>query len=161
MSWLRHIRKCARVGAAVVGLLAAGCAPRLMTVFDDAPALVLTTIAAPAVRDGRARFREALCTLASERAASADSGWTCSTLLWRMADEPEASDAPAPLPDLDPRLRVLIVPGAFAECFSEFGMPFEDAARSFRLRGGRVEFIPVSGRGGCDRNAAREAIVAL
>ena len=74
-----------------------------------------------------------------------------------MADEPEASDAPAPLPDLDPRLRVLIVPGAFAECFPEFGMPFEDAARSFRLRGGRVEFIPVSGRGGCDRNAARIA----
>jgi pimeloyl-ACP methyl ester carboxylesterase len=49
------------------------------------------------------------------------------------------------------------VPGAFAECFLEFGMPFEDVDAELERRGYRIDFIPVDGRSGADHNAGEIA----
>jgi pimeloyl-ACP methyl ester carboxylesterase len=86
-----------------------------------------------------------------------DTGKGCEGLLWRLEDEPPPVPPASPLPPLDPTLRVLIVPGAFAECFPEYGLPFEDAAAAVRRYGIRIDFIPVGGRSGADHNAAQIA----
>jgi pimeloyl-ACP methyl ester carboxylesterase len=138
-------------------LLAAGCVPNLMSLNEDSPAQVLSYAGAPPVTDGRPRFRQLVCMLAGQRASATGSRFDCANLLWRMADESEPPSPPPPLPLHDPHLRILIVPGAFAECFPEFGMPFDDPAASLRQRGYRIDFIPVSGRSGSDHNAAQIA----
>ena len=129
----------------------------LLSIAEEEPAQYLTYPGAPAVHDGRVRFRQIVCALAEERAAGRKSDVDCTTLLWRLDDEPTAQPRRAPLPPHDPRLRMLIVPGAFAECFLEFGMPFEEAAVELRRRGYRIDFIPVDGRSGADHNAGQIA----
>jgi triacylglycerol esterase/lipase EstA (alpha/beta hydrolase family) len=74
-----------------------------------------------------------------------------------LEDEAPAPQPAARLPALDPHLRVLIVPGAFAECFPEYGMPFEDAAAALRRQGLSIEFVAVGGRSGAEHNAAQIA----
>jgi pimeloyl-ACP methyl ester carboxylesterase len=138
-------------------LLADGCMPNLMSFSEDSKAEVLSYPGAPAVQDERARFRQMVCALAEQRSSGGNSHLDCTKLLWRMADEKEPAAPPPPLRFHAPHLRILIVPGAFAECFPEFGMPFEDAASSLRQRGYRIDFIPVSGRSGADHNAAQIA----
>jgi len=136
---------------------AAGCMPHLMSISEESPALLLSYPGAPPVQDGRPRFRQIVCALAEQRSSGGDSLLDCTNLLWRMADEKKPQSPPPPLPSHDARLRILIVPGAFAECFPEFGFPFEDAAASLRQRGYRIDFITVSGRSGSDHNAAQIA----
>lgn len=148
-----------RVLARLMLLLAAvapigGCLPRFSPLPDRAPALRLSHFAALPVLDGRTRFRQMVCLLTDQRLLKNES---CDRLVWRLEDEPESVHPPSPMPPLDPRLRVLIVPGAFAECFPEYGMPFEDAAVELRRRGIRIDFVAVSGRSGADRNAAQIA----
>lgn len=150
-----YIRIVAVVTAAA--LFAGGCAPNLMSFSEDSPAQVLSYPGAPAVRDGRARFRQMVCALAEQRLSAEGARVDCEKLLWHLDDEKGPPTPPAPLPSDDPRLRILIVPGAFAECFPEFGMPFEGAAAFLRRRGYRIDFIPVSGRSGADHNAAEIA----
>jgi pimeloyl-ACP methyl ester carboxylesterase len=84
---------------------------------------------------------------------------SCERLLWRLEDEPPPLRPAAPLPPFNPMLRVLVVPGAFAECFPEYGMPFEEAAADQRRHGVRMEFVGVSGRSGSDHNAEQIADV--
>jgi pimeloyl-ACP methyl ester carboxylesterase len=139
------------------GLLAAGCRPNLMSIGEVSPAQLLSYPGAPPVKDGRPRFRQMVCALAAQRSSGGDSLLDCENLLWRLADEKEPPSPSPPLPSPDFRLRILIVPGAFAECFPEFGFPFEDVAASLRQRGYRIDFIPVSGRSGADYNAAQIA----
>jgi pimeloyl-ACP methyl ester carboxylesterase len=98
-----------------------------------------------------------VCALAAQHSAPAESHFDCTNLLWRMADEKEPPPPPPPLPSYDPSLRILIVPGAFAECFPEYGMPFESAAAKLKSVGYRIDFIPVGGRSGADHNAAQIA----
>ena len=138
-------------------VLAAGCVPNLMSLSEDSPAQILSYPGAPPAIDGRPRFRQMVCALAEQLSSGGNSRLDCQNLLWRLADENEPQSPPPALPSHDSRLRILIVPGAFAECFPEFGMPFEDAAASLRQRGYRIDFIPVSGRSGADHNAAQIA----
>jgi len=138
-------------------VLAAGCVPNLMSLSEDSPAQILSYPGAPPAIDGRPRFRQMVCALAEQLSSGGNSRFDCQNLLWRLADENEPQSPPPALPSHDSRLRILIVPGAFAECFPEFGMPFEDAAAPLRQRGYRIDFIPVSGRSGADHNAAQIA----
>jgi pimeloyl-ACP methyl ester carboxylesterase len=139
------------------GVLAAGCVPNLMSLSEESPALVLSYPGAPPAQDGRPRFRQMVCALAEQSSSGGNLRLDCTNLLWRMTDENEPQPPPPPLPLHDSHLRILIVPGAFAECFPEFGMPFEDAAAFLRQRGYRIDFVPVSGRSGADHNAAQIA----
>ena len=144
--------RCFVLLAAVVST--GGCQLRFSPLPDQAPPLRLSHPTASPVLDGRARFRQIACILAAQRLGSKES---CERLIWRLEDEPQPVLPAAPLPPLDPMLRILIVPGAFSECFPEYGMPFEDAAASLRRQGSRIDFIAVSGRSGADHNAAQIA----
>jgi pimeloyl-ACP methyl ester carboxylesterase len=136
------------------GVLTSGCTPQLLSSGEQAPAELLGYPGAPPVHDGRVRFRQMVCDLAGQLTSGANTHFDCTHLLWRMADEKKPPPSPAPLPSHDPHLHLLIVPGSFAECFPQFGMPFEDAASSLRQRGYRIDFISISGRSGADHNAA-------
>jgi len=136
---------------------ASGCLPRFSPLPDQAPALRLALPNDPPIHDGRARFRQIVCMLADQRLSMDTSRLSCEQLLWHLSDEPQPILPAISLPPLDPKLRVIIVPGAFAECFPEYGMPFEDAAAVLRQNGSRIDFVVVSGRSGADHNAAQIA----
>ncbi len=135
----------------------AGCLPRFAPLPDQAPAMRLGHLNALAVDDGRARFRQIVCALADQRRSDGGTSLDCQTLIWRLRDEPPPNRFEPPPPALNPILRVLIVPGAFAECYPEYGMPFEEAATVLQGQGRRIDFVAVSGRSGSDENAARIA----
>jgi hypothetical protein len=140
---------------AMACLTLCGCAPHLLS-FETHAAQVTTYPGAPAIADGRKRFREVLCHVTREQKANGHRGADCEGLLWRLDDEgpfEPASTPPAPFP----RLRVLIVPGAFEECYPAFWMPFEEEAAEFVRRGYFIRLLPVSGRGSSDQNAGEIA----
>jgi len=134
-----------------------GCLPRFAPLPDQAPAMRQSHLNASPEIDGRARFCQIVCTLADQRRSEDGTPPDCQTLIWQLKDEPAPDRSAPPPPALDPMLRVLIVPGAFAECFPEYGMPFEDAAAILQGRGSRIDFVAVSGRSGSDANAGRIA----
>ncbi len=133
--------------------MTSGCMLHLLSAGEQTSAQLLIYPGAPPVHDGRVRFRQIVCDLAGQLSPGANPDFDCTHLLWRLADEKEPASPPLPPPSHDPHLHLLIVPGAFAQCFPEFVMPFEDAASSLRQRGYRIDFIPVSGRSGADHNA--------
>jgi hypothetical protein len=140
---------------AMACLTLCGCAPRLLS-FETRAAQVMTYPGSPAIADGRKRFRQILCHVTQDQQTSGHRGVDCEELLWRLDDEGPfelASIPPSPLP----RLRVLIVPGAFEECYPVFGIPFEEEAAEFVRRGHFIRLLPVSGRGSSDQNAGEIA----
>ena len=149
---------CARLLALLTAAIAAvSCLPKFSPLPEQAPAPLLSFPGAPPIHDGRARFRQMACLLADQRPLPGQARLDCERLLWRLADEEQSCRPASPLPAHDPRIRLLIVPGAFAECFPEYGMPFEDAAAALRQRGWRIGFVAVSGRSGADHNAGQIA----
>jgi len=150
---LRTVRYTCALAMACLTLC--GCAPRLLS-FETRAAQVMTYPGSPAIADGRKRFREILCHVTQEQQASGHRGVDCEGLLWHLDDEgpfEPASTPPSPLL----RLRVLIVPGAFEECYPAFGIPFEEEAAEFVRRGYFIRLLPVSGRGSSDQNAGEIA----
>jgi pimeloyl-ACP methyl ester carboxylesterase len=53
----------------------------------------------------------------------------------------------------DPSLRIILVTGAFAECFPKMGKPYDDAAVRLEKLGYRIDTIVVSGRSSSRYNA--------
>jgi hypothetical protein len=127
-------------------------APLLIYEAADMPPLQLAVVGQPSVQDGRARFREIFCELA---ARESQPGLDCEKLLVRLAAEPTATP-PAPLPSHDPRLRILLVPGGFAECFKDAPL-FPEALPRLQAAGYTVSTVPVSGRSSSAYNAWRIA----
>lgn len=139
----------------VPGLL--GCTTRLLPFDTNSPAQVLSYAGGSPVRDGRARFREILCEVVSARPAPQQFQGDCETFLWRLSDEPQALQAPAALPSHDPRLRIVMVAGAFSECFPDIGLPYPKAAERLKNLGYRIDYAAISGRSSSQSNAARIA----
>ncbi|HYH97082.1 hypothetical protein [Hyalangium sp.] len=139
------------LGVLMQGLVS--CAPPLLK-YDasEMPPLQLAVVGQPSVHDGRARFRTLFCELAARERPALD----CERLLVRLAAEPPAA-ASAPLPQHDPRLRILLVPGGFAECFKEAGL-FPEALPRLQAAGYSVSTVPVSGRSSSAYNAWRIAV---
>jgi hypothetical protein len=153
------MRALARIScvAVLVGLTAglSGCArPLLDYSAADIPALQLAVVGQPPVRDGRARFRTIFCGLA---ARESNSSLDCERLLVRFAAEPTATAPQQPLPSHDPRMRVLLVPGGFAECFEDAEL-YPEALPRLRLLGYQVAMVRVSGRSTSAFNAHRIAV---
>lgn len=99
---------------------------------------------AAGLSDGRARFRRLFC-------ARLPGDTDCATWLWRLDDEPSA----VPSAGSTPRpLHVVLVPGAFAQCFGAMGLPFREEVAGLRAAGHRVDTIDVEGRSGTARNAS-------
>jgi hypothetical protein len=135
-----------------------GCAATPQAEHDlTAPVQFRTLAGAPAVLDGRAAFRSALCaTLREEGVASPDDA-SCDRWLWRLADESSAETA-QDLPLARPqRLDVLLVTGAFSECVGESSRPFSAGAVRLRAAGANVRTIVVGGRSGTGHNARQIA----
>jgi hypothetical protein len=136
-----------------IALALTGCAtPLLAYDASEMPPLQLAVVGQPSVQDGRARFREIFCGLAA-REGQLDVD--CEKVLVRLAAEP-TSKAPAPLPSHDPRLRILLVPGGFAECFKDAPL-FPEGQPRLKAAGYSVSTIPVSGRSSSAYNAWRIA----
>ena len=81
----------------------------------------------------------------------AESAASCDFWLHRMDDEPPEAGSPRTVPDT--HLQVLLVTGAFSECFGEYALPFGSAITPLRDSGHRIDTIVVSGRSGTAHNA--------
>lgn len=103
--------------------------------------------------DGRARFRGIFCALSdSHGVPQAQSGDACEGLLWRLADEP-ATDRDIVPPPLDTRLQVLVVGGAFSDCFGTASIAYRDGITNLESAGLQVTAVPISGRSSAAYNA--------
>jgi hypothetical protein len=131
-----------------------GCTPTLLKFDVDTPAQTLTYAGAPPITDQRPRFREIFCGLINENSEAQHRKIKCENYLWRLNDEKQGDRLSRPLPVHDPSLRIILVTGAFAECFPKMGMPYQDAAARVEKFGYRVDTIVVSGRSSSSYNAA-------
>ena len=121
----------------------------------QAPSPHLAADAPPGITDGRAGFRAIFCEALEAYPEDAGEPVACDFWLLRLDDEP--ADA-APLPPLPaPPMQVLVVSGAFSECFGEDARPFGSAVGSLRDSGTRVDTIVVGGRSGTSHNARQIA----
>lgn len=137
-----------------LGLLLSACAGRPLTDYDlDVPAQTLSIPGAPAVEDGRTRFREIFCASATQERATDKNPGTCEAFLHRLSDEPPLAAVRAPAPEADHRLRVVLVGGLLSDCVADVAEIYADASQALRERGYQVDLIPVSGLSSSRRNA--------
>lgn len=87
----------------------------------------------------------------------------CDQVVWRLAGEPDKTGLPVWLGPPRLPLRVLVVPGVFAECVSRITTPYSYALRHLEQLGYKTGTIPVSGRSSCAHNAVqiRDAVMGL
>ena len=105
--------------------------------------------------DGRAGFRPLFCDSLEENPEGDGPPVGCDFWLHRLDDEPAAA-APQRPPASTP-MQVLLVAGAFSECFGKYARPFNSAVDPLRDRGYRVDTIMVGGRSGTEHNARQIA----
>jgi pimeloyl-ACP methyl ester carboxylesterase len=142
----------------VVLLLTLSCGFQLLDYSLDTPATTLSVLGAPGTKDGRARFRQIFCDrLAADPEFGTEKGTTCETYLLRLEDETKPTAPAKPLPQLVPRLRILIVPGFMGACYWDFAKPFEVSAAHLNARGYRIDWIVVDGRSGSEHNGGQIA----
>ena len=131
-----------------------GCAPSLLKFDVNTPAQTLTYAGSPQIDDQRPRFREIFCGLINESSEAQQRLIQCEDYLWRLNDEKQGDKLSQPLPMHDPSLRIILVTGAFAECFPKMGKPYADAAARLEKLGYRIDTIVVGGRSSSGYNAA-------
>ena len=108
-------------------------------------------------KDGRARFRQILCSVARRDGLVPEGDSGCDGILWRLADEPPAADpGPAPAPP-DRRLKWFVVTGALGDCFGEDSLPFTEGIARLRSASADIRVVRVSGRSGSAHNARQVA----
>jgi len=147
----------ARCALLIVLLSLAGCVslPRPEELRDSVA--VYPGGSLPPHRDGRARFREIFCRLATPGGERMDDSASCNDLLWALKDEPAPSVHPSSLPKLASDLRVFVVSGAFGDCRGLDTVPFGDAIQHLSSRGVRIQAVMVSGRSGTEHNSRQIA----
>jgi hypothetical protein len=130
-----------------------GCRLVLIPFDEHAPAQVLTYIGAPPVYDARPRFRAIFCELLNRARHRLGLTVACDDWLWRLDDEPQVPAGQEELPEHDPDLHILIVPGAFSACFGEFGEPYHEGTEALRRMGYHIDIIHVDGLSSSTKNA--------
>jgi pimeloyl-ACP methyl ester carboxylesterase len=135
----------------LIGLLLGSCTRSPMLPHTlEVPAQTLSLPDLPPVVDRRARFRSLFCGLLDQPQA-------CEELLLRFRGEPEAVATTRPMPEHVPSLRVILVPGLFNECFSQWVGFYGDAIEWLRVRGYEIETLLVNSRSSSGHNAAQIA----
>lgn len=130
-----------------------GCRPALVPFDEHVPAHALSYIGAPPFEDARGRFRSILCALHDRLSQRICLGSGCDDYLWRLSDEP-TPPIRSHLPDHDPNLTILIVPGAFSDCFGDLARPYHEGAERLRQWGYRITMVPIGSLSGSTTNAA-------
>lgn len=120
-----------------------------------APSPHLAAGAPDDIVDGRAGFRTRFCRALSEHPEDPSAPVPCDFWLHPMEDEPPVPETPQTRPSQP--LQVLLVSGAFSECFGENARPFAAAVGPLRDSGYRIDTIVVSGRSGTEHNAGEIA----
>ncbi len=138
---------------AVLLALFCGCGPALIPFDKNVPAQALSYIGAPPVYDARMRFRGIFCELLNDNRQRLDLKLGCDDCLWRLNDEPQVFAIQKKLPDHDPDLSILIVPGAFSDCFEDIGPPYQEGAERLRQMGYQINVVNVSGLSSSTKNA--------
>lgn len=139
---------------AIAGVSILGCiAPVKHDFTTDFPAPVLYAVGTPPASDGRARFRDIFCQLLALEPDYQGHAEVCENFLLRLSDEPASDGMPRPLPNKNPRYRILVVPGFLNECFADIALPFEDAMKSLNNHGFNIDEMIVSGGSSSDSNA--------
>jgi len=131
-----------------------GCTTALLTFDIDTPAQTLSYAGAPPIYDQRPRFREIFCGLIKENSEAQHRRIDCEDYLWRLNDEQPGDRFDQPLPMHDTSLRIILVTGAFGECFPKMGKPYQNAAARLEKLGYKIDTIVVSGRSSSGYNAA-------
>ncbi len=160
MMWLM----CRRLLVPMLILCLAGCESLTSQDYSlETPAQILSVLAAPAIRDGRARFRQIFQDLIANDPNFETYSEATQEFLLRLSDEPPVPEGAARKPSGGIRLRVLIVAGLFDECISDVVNVFETARTDPSFQPHRIEEISVSGRSSCDYNAGliAEAVEGL
>lgn len=141
-----------------VPLATAGCASNPPAEYLlVAPIEARAVAGAPPVRDGRATFRSAFCSILRAEKETASEGSDCDRWMWRLNDEP-AADPSLSSAALDPaRVEVVLVTGAFSECMGGQSRPLAAGADRLQAQGARVRAVVVGGRSGSDHNARQIA----
>jgi hypothetical protein len=146
------IRSCASIGLTVLaGTILYGCAstpPDLLRM----PSTTLSVVGKPAAVDERARYRRFFCEALS-RSADPIGDATCDEFLWRLPDEPDEDRSPPPIAVLKTPALVMVVGGAFGDCFPPASTPFADDVRRLREQGFDIEYVSVSGRSSTELNS--------
>ena len=138
---------------AAVSLFLWACQPLLIPFSEKVPAQSLSYLGAPPVDDARMRFREIFCRLLDDNRQHLGLKVGCDQYLWRLNDEPPAVPGSKSLPDHDTGLSILIVPGAFSDCFEDIGLPYQESAERFRKMGYQISNVDVSGLSSSPKNA--------
>jgi hypothetical protein len=139
------------ISSLVLSVLGCGSASNVFNV--NVPAHALSHIDAPPIQDARMRFREIFCELLESSRESQGLSIDCEDYLWRLNDEPWPAAVRRPLPAHDTSLSILIVPGAFSDCLPKITKPYELGRKRLSGLGYRIDYVPISGRSGCDANA--------
>ncbi|MBC2712077.1 MAG: hypothetical protein HGJ94_14165 [Desulfosarcina sp.] len=130
-----------------------GCGPALIPFDKNVPAQALSYIGAPPIYDARMRFRGIFCELLNDNRQRLDLKVGCDDFLWRLNDEPQALARQKSLPDHDPDLNILIVPGAFYDCFEDIGKLYQEGVERLRQMGYHINMVNVSGLSSSPKNA--------
>jgi hypothetical protein len=143
MSWVRTF--------VVISLFSfSGCAAPAHGILDS-PATELQVVGTPPPIDERAQFRQLFCETLNTTDYSTKK---CDDYLWPLPDEPglQPESTPGSMSLRHP-VRVLIVGGAFGDCFPPASTPFEASVKRLKEQGYSIEYIAVSGRSSSEHNA--------
>ncbi len=108
------------------------------------------------IEDQRARFRQIFCQLAHTDGVIALGDTRCRAALWQLADESEPATAQL-FPKIRTDLRLVIVTGAFGDCYGENAIPFRTGIQRLEKQGVRVGLVRVNGQSSTAHNAAQIA----
>lgn len=114
--------------------------------------MALDVVGKRPVIDKRAEFRALFCSILRRSAPSA-SGERCDDYLQRLSDERPALPIPAAPPSAALRAIVLVVGGAFGDCFPPATTPFAGSVAQMRSRDLDIDYVGVSGRSSSQTNA--------
>lgn len=148
------IQAIALAAAAVLALPGCVSAPATDELLG-APAPHLAADAPPGIVDARGEFRQLFCASLEQHPEDAASRVPCDFWLHRLEDEAPGTAIPQPVPPFP--MQVILVTGAFSECFGEEALPFGSAVGYLRDNGLRIDTIVVGGRSGTEHNARQIA----
>lgn len=153
-------------GLVALALCLGACAkPVVPAIAHASLPTVLTPGDRAGIRDGRARFREIMTAVLADHGAGlpGDRSSDGDGVLWRLAGEAAPSGQAVTLAPSRAGIRLVLVPGLFAECVAQSSLLFEDARENAVRQGYAVTLVRTGGRLGCARNAAilRDAVAAL